>query len=360
MKSSITLPFLLAIILFSLPGHAQKNPFSASIQSSEDSINAFLKKNRAPGLAITVVVQGKVVWSKGFGFGDLEQKVPVDPAKTKFRIASISKSLTATGLAILYEQGKIQLDSSIYFYLPDFPKKRYRPTVRQLAGHIAGIRTYVGEEFFITKRYNSVTDAITIFQNDSLLFKPGTGYEYTTLGFNLLSAVMEKAVGKDFLSFMNEQVFKPLQMKNTVPDLTDSLIAFRSRPYEVRNGRWYNTRFVDNSYKWAGGGFLSTSEDLAKFGNQYLQPGFLKKETVELFTTSQKLADGTETAYGIGWGTRKDKKGKYWFGHSGGAVGGSSDLVIYPKEKVVVVILVNLSGAGIDYLAHTVADLFIH
>lgn len=354
-----TIPLLLTIFLFSVQGQAQKKVYTSAIQAGRDSIRIFMNQGKVPGVAIGVLVDGKVVWSQGFGYADLEQKVPVDPAKTKFRIASISKSLTAAGLAVLYEQGKIQLDSSIYFYLPGFPKKKYRPTIRQLAGHTAGIRWYQGEEFFITKHYATVKEGLSIFENDSLLFRPGTKFGYTSFGFNLLSAAMEKAAGMDFLSFMNEQVLKPRQLTNTVPDLTDSLIAHRSRFYEVRDNRWVNAPFVDNSYKWGGGGFLSSSEDLLKFGDQFLHPGPLKKETIELFTASQRLADGTETGYGIGWGCGTDKKGRKWFGHRGGAVGGASDILIYPNEKVVVVLLTNLSGAAINDLPAALADLFM-
>ena len=94
-----------------------------AIRASTDSIHAFMKRSQVPGLAVTVMIKGKIIWSEGFGYADLEQQVRVDPSKTKFRIASISKSITATGLAILYQRGKIQLDSSIYFYLPSFPEK---------------------------------------------------------------------------------------------------------------------------------------------------------------------------------------------------------------------------------------------
>jgi len=352
--------FVCACVVWgSLTANAQNKNYAPAIQSSRDSMFHFMKRNRVAGAAITVSVNGKVVWSEGFGFSDLEQHVKVDPAKTKFRIASISKSITATAMAVLYEQGKIQLDSSVEFYLPNFPKKKYRPTVRQLAGHLAGIRFYKGLEFLISKRYASLSDGLSIFQDDSLLCRPGTKYNYSTYGFNLLGVILEKASGREFLGLVGEQVFKPLQLNHTVADFNDSLIADRGRYYDVLGSGWVNAPFVDNSYKWAGGGFLSTSEDIAKFGSAYLRPGFLKQETIELFTTSQKLADGTETFYGMGWANAKDKKGIYWFGHSGGAIGGSSKLVVYPYEKIVVSLLTNITGAKIDNLANSIADLFM-
>jgi serine beta-lactamase-like protein LACTB len=351
--------FPVLFLLGALSADAQNRSYSQAIKLSRDSVLQFMKRSHVAGAAVTVSIDGKVVWSEGFGFADLEQRVPVDPAKTKFRIASISKSLTATGLALLYQERKIQLDSSLYYYLPDFPKKKYRPTLRQLAGHTAGVRAYLGDEFFISQRYASVAAALHVFDNDSLLFEPGTKYNYSSYGFNLLSAAMEKASGKDFLTFMRDRVLKPLQLKNTVPDFNDSIVAYRSRYYEVEGTGWRNSRYVDNSYKWAGGGFLSTSTDMTKFANAYIHPGIFNAETIALFTRSQTLANGKETGYGLGWASAVDRKNHRWFGHSGGAVGGTSRLVIYPKEKIAVAILTNITGAKMNDLPNSIADLFM-
>ena len=352
---------LVIILCLVLSGSiAQKKNYAKEINAAKDSVQRLMKANSIPGLSITVTVNGATVWAEGFGYADLEQKVRIDPGKTKFRIGSISKSLTAAGLGRLYEQGKIQLDSSIYYYLPDYPKLKYRPTLRQVAGHIAGIRHYRGSEFMISEHYLSVTDALKIFNSDSLLFKPGTKYQYSSYGFNLLSAVMEKASGKGFLNLMKESVFMPLQMNNTMPDLIDSLIDSRTRFYMISEKHLRNAPFVDNSYKWAGGGFISTSNDLSVFGNALLKNTFLKEETVSLLTTSQKLTDGKPTEYGIGFGSENDKAGRKYFGHSGGSVGGTSDMVIYPNEKVVVVILTNLSSARLGDLSNRVARLFMN
>jgi CubicO group peptidase (beta-lactamase class C family) len=267
--------------------------------------------------------------------------------------------LTASALGRLYEKNKIYLDSSVYFYLPDFPKKRYRPTVRQIGGHIGGIRHYKGNEFLIAKRYHTVAEGLKIFQDDSLLFKPATKYQYSSHGFNLLSAIMEKASGKDFLSLMYDEVFELLKLVNTVPDVTDSLISYRSRYYAVDDGKWINTPYVDNSYKWAGGGFLSTSEDLIIFGNALLGKDFLRTETISLLTSTQKLSNGEVTNYGIGFSTRRDNDGVTFFGHSGGSVGGTCNMVIYPEKEVVVVVLTNLTSADLKSCASKIAQLFM-
>lgn len=339
-------------------GSIAQEQYSTATGHARDSVTTLMKKRMIPGLAITVSVRGQVVWSEGFGYADLEQNVRVDPAATRFRIGSISKSLTAAALGKLLERQQIIPDSSIYFYLPDYPPYRYRPTVRQVAGHIAGIRHYRGDEFHISRRYATVEEGLTIFRNDSLLFEPGTKYQYSSYGYNLLSAVLEKASRKEFLLLMAAEVFSPLGMTNTSPDFNDSIVSNRTRFYEVSKGRWVNAPYVDNSYKWAGGGFVSTSEDICKFGNALLGDGFLQRTTIQELTQSQTLKDGSLTGYGMGL-TSAAANGLKFFGHSGGSVGGTSHMVIYPDEGIVVVILTNLSDARLGQMAHHIARLYM-
>ena len=350
---------LLAGIILLACMQCKKPTYHSQIQTARDSVSALIEKNQIPGLAITVMVDGELVWSEGFGHADVEQDVHVDPSKTRFRIGSISKSLTTFGLGRLYEQKKIHFDSSIYYYYPDYPRYKYRPSVRQVAGHLAGIRHYRGNEWLSATRFPTVAAGLSIFKNDSLLFRPGDRFEYTSYGFNLLSAVMEKASGKDFLKFMNEEVFKALKLNNTCQDLTDSIIYNRSRFYERSDGRLTNAPYVDNSYKWAGGGFISTAEDIASFGNALMGNPVLSDETIKLLTTPQNLNDGSLTTYGMGFGVRTDHYSRSFFGHSGGSVGGTSDMVIYPEEKIVVAVLTNLSDANVSRIAKEVAHIMM-
>ena len=332
----------------------RKQSREKAISQSRAAITALMESKKIPGLAITVMQQGEILWTEGFGHADLEHDVHVDPSRTKFRIGSISKSLTAAGLAKLYEEQRIFLDSSIYFYFPDYSKYQYRPTVRQLAGHIAGVRHYKGNEFLNTQHFAKVTDGLAMFKDDPLLFIPGERYEYTSHGFNLLSAIIERAAQQDFLAYMKQSVFIPLSLNQTCADMNDSIIYDRTKFYEVKDGKLINAPYVNNSYKWAGGGFISSAEDVAKFGNALLENKFLKPETLQLFTTPQKLNDGTSTTYGIGFACKEDFKGKPYFGHSGGSVGGTSNMVIYPDEKIVVVVLTNLSSAGLGDIAQEI------
>ena len=297
-----------------------------------------------PGLSLTVAVDGKIVYSEGFGYADLEERVPVWPT-TKFRIGSISKPLTATALVQLVEAGKLDLDAPVQKYVPSFPDKGAVITTRMLAGHLAGIRHYQGDEFKINQHYASVLDGLKIFENDPLVSPPGTKFNYSSYGFNLLSAVVESASGENFLAYMQKHVFDAMGLVHTTVDQNAQIVEQRSRFYEKeKDGALENAPYVDNSYKWAGGGFLSTSEDLVRFGSILLQPGFLKAESLKLLFTSQKTKSGEETGYGIGWGITKSPSGSKVYAHSGGSVGGTSQLIVYPETHVVVALVTNLTS----------------
>src|SRR5690348_7836007 len=314
-------------------------------QSNARKIAAELIARGIPGLAIAVAIDGKLAYAEGFGYADLEQRVPARPT-TKFRIGSISKPLTATALMQLVEQGKIDLDAPIQKYVPSFPDKGVRITPRLLAGHLAGIRHYQGDEFLISRHYDSVLDGLKIFENDPLVSPPGAAFHYSSYGFNLLSAAIESASGENFVSYMQNRVFLPLGLVDTLADQNRPLIEERSRFYSrEKDGPFENAPYVDNSYKWAGGGFLSTAEDLVRFGTALLRPGFLKESSLRLLFTSQKTNSGEETGYGMGWGIRKSKSGQRIFEHAGGSVGGSCQLILYPDSRVVVAFVTNLGDA---------------
>ena len=320
----------------------------------------FLQESGVSGLAITVGTTDGIIWSQGFGYADLEQGVPVDPARTKFRVGSTAKSMTAVAVGQLHERGKLDLDKPVQAYVPEFPEKSGAVTTRLLAGHLAGIRHYADEDEFLSAvSYESVVDALEIFSDDPLLFRPGAQFQYSTYGFNLISAVVERAAGEDFLDYMARHVFTPAGMDSTVPDHVLPLIPNRSRYYSMHDGEIVNAPWVDNSNKWAGGGFLSTSEDLVRFGQAHLSGALLHRETIEMMWTSQKTSAGKATGYGLGWMIGLDDSKRNVVRHSGGSVGGITELRIYPDQGLVVAVITNTAPANVRDLATEVAEYFL-
>ena len=332
--------------------------YAEVVDEARALVQADIAERGYPGIAIAVSVDGATVWSEGFGYADLEHRVPMSRS-VKFRVGSISKSMTAAAVASLVEDDRLDLDATVQQYVPSFPEKAHPVTTRQLGGHLGGIRHYRGNENFIRDPYATVLDGLSIFADDPLLHEPGTAFSYTSHGFNLLSAAVEGAAEQPFLDYMREAVFRPLGMRDTVADFVTPIIRGRTR-YYVRDdeGRLVNAPFVNNSYKWAGGGFLSTTGDVLRFANAHLDDGFLSKSSRELLFTEQKTRDGEGVGYGFGWFIRTRDDGRQLLSHSGGSVGGTSLMVMEPETRVVVVGLINLSGAD-NGVVREVLDLFI-
>jgi len=232
-------------------------------------------------------------------------------------------------------------------------------TLRQIGGHLAGIRHYLGLEFFSDLHYDDVFAPLEVFIHDTLHFAAGTKYEYSTYDWSLISAVMEKATGTHFLDIINQQVVKALILSDLKADQKDSVQYQRVGFYDYRDSLFVISPVVDVSNKWAGGGFLCTADDLARLSLALADTFFLHAVTRDQFTNSQKTNDGSLTYYGIGKGCGKDQKGRPWFGHSGGSIGGTSMLRIFPEQDLAVVTLINLTGADMDGVASKIAEIIL-
>ena len=367
MKRSLSV--LATVLWLAAPAVAQVHPptavgvassgYAAQIDSARALVQAFMATQDVVGLSVAVGARGELVWTEGFGHADLENRSPVTPA-TKFRVGSIAKSLTAVAIGQLHEAGRLDLDAPVQRYVPSFPEKRAPVTTRQLAGHIGGIRHYREGEFHSTERYPSLEAALGIFADDTLLFEPGTRYRYSTYGWNLISVIIEGASGEDYRTYMREHVLDPLGLRSTVADDPQLLIPWRSRFYErTEDGTIGNAPYVDNLYKLAGGGYLSTAQDLVRFGCAMTRAVPLRRETVQLLWTSQQTDDGEVTGYGIGWRVGLDHADRRVVSHSGGSVGGRSMLLIYPDDEVVVVVTANTTPLDYRGLPQQLADLFL-
>lgn len=316
-------------------------------------IQRFMEEQSIPGLQFAIAKEGSVIWKASFGFADVEQKVRLS-AHQKMRIASISKAITGIGVGKLIEQGKLDLSAEVQQYVPYFPRKQYPILVRDVAGHIAGIRNYRGNEYQNAKHFDTVREALGMFMEDSLEFRPRTRYQYATYNWNLMSAVVEGAAQSDFLTWMQREVFRPLGMTHT-----EAEDWRRARHHTVQyyqktpSGDLRPAPFVDNSNKWAGGGFLSTAEDVAILGAKVSAGQFLRPQTFQLLTTSLQLENGDFTGYGIGWAVDTQIQPKV-VGHTGSAVGGSSILAVQPESQTTIVLICNLQNVNLVPLAYRI------
>lgn len=350
------------VLLLSVAGVAGAQPAAApagnAIARARALIDHEMTRTLAPAVSVAVSRDGRLIWSEAIGCADVELQVPVSTT-TRLRIGSVSKPLTAAALGALVEEGRLDLDAPVQRYVPDFPKKAWPITTRQLAGHLAGIRHYERGEFEIREHYDSVRAGLAVFEKDALLFEPGTRFSYSTYGWNLIAAVIEGASGERFLDVMRKRVFGPAGLVHTGPDDPATIVPDRGHFYTRTDaGAIVNAGFVDNSLKWAGGGFVSTAEDLVTFANALLEGRLLKPETVRLLWTSQKTSDGKDTEYGLGWGVSRDAKGRLRVSHSGGAQGGTAYLVVYPDERLVAAMIVN-SDESFTGRTPRIAEMFL-
>lgn len=327
----------------------------SNLAKADSLLLQLIEDKKIPGLAITVVKEGKTILQKGYGYADIEKKIPVDPTKTVFRIASVSKNISATALAYMVAEGSIDLDTSFYEYVPYYPKKKWDFTIRQLAGHTAGIRGYQGMEYGLNKPY-SIKKSIEIFQGDDLLFEPGTDYHYNSYDWVLISLAMQEVSGIPFAQYVHEKVLKPLGMDATfTPEAQcDNLAVF----YSKNRFGFRKASPVNNYFKLAGGGYLSTSSDIAKLGQAYLNNQILDDAILDRFLTSETL-NGNKTYYGLGWQVSEDKKGRPFYGHVGNGVGGYSNFFVYPKRQMAFTILTNCTSPKIQDGLDEVIDALI-
>lgn len=313
-----------------------------------------------PGISIAIMQHGKTVFEEGFGYADLESKERVT-TKTQFRAASVSKIITVTALAKLTQEDLLDIDRPIQKYLPGYPQKKYPITARQLAGHLSGISHYSSSDSIQKRFYNSVSESLSVFSHIELLNEPGTVYNYSTHGYTLLSAIIERASQQTFLDYVKSTLFDHLEMHNTGPDMRSDVSQNMTVLYGL-NEKGLPERIEhpeDPSYKWGGGGMISTPSDLVKLGNAYLN-GFIKPEMVDQAFESQKLRSGEETGVGLGWRRSWDMDGRVIFEHAGAMGGARSVLSIYPNNGLVIAIMANTyRPRNIEETAHMLALPFL-
>lgn len=317
--------------------------------------NEFLKTSSAPGVALAVVLDGKKVWAQGFGKADLENPAPATP-EALFRLASVSKPLTATAILQLVERGKLDLEAEVQTYCPAFPKKQWPITSRQLLGHLGGIRHYnpdgkgdVPDDS--AKHFATMEESLTLFANDPLVSQPGTAFHYSTYGYTLLGCVLEGAAHEKYLEYMRANIFAPAGMNVTQVDDNLAIIPHRSRWYHrEEKGPVQNAGVLDSSYKIPGGGFVSSAEDMARYEEAMLADKLVKRSTRDLLWTAQKTTDGKFTEYGMGWGVNQ-KFGLNLYGHNGGQQGTSTTITLAPEKHAGIVVLANMDGVDTHGLA---------
>ncbi len=356
---------VISALLWAAVAQGQQRQLSADKQRQiEAAVSGFMASTHVPGVSVAVVENGEYEWASGFGSADLENNVPAGE-HTLYRLASISKPLTAVGAMELWERGKLELDAPIQKYCPAFPEKSKPITTRELMGHLGGIRHYKSDsqddsEIGNTKHFdNPIQGGIDFFKNDPLVAEPGSHFHYSTQGYTLVGCAIEGASGEKYSDFIRENVFAPAGMSQTQADDRFKIIPYRTRFYsKTKDGAVENADFLDSSYKIPGGGWLSSAEDMAHFEVAILAGKLLKRSTLDLMWTPLKPTDGSKDSYGLGFGVR-DENGMKAVGHDGGQQGTSTSFLIAPDQRAGVVVLTNMDGLDPNELAGEILKILL-
>ncbi len=355
----------------SVPSVTHSDPsrkWSDAVERGRQIMRAGLTEQNLPGLSVAVGVGGDIAWAEGFGWADLEKRVPVSP-NHRFRIGTASKALTSAAVGLLLEKDRLNLDDEIQTYVPEFPKKQSPVTLRQLMGHLAGVRTDGGDEGpLFSQRCERPVEGLHVFAERTLLFEPGTQYRYSSYGWILVSAAVEAAAHEPFLTVMREEIFDPLGMRDTRADSATKPIPDRVTFYFPRyaaDPRYGPDlmREIDYSCYAGASAFLSTPSDLVRFAMAINSGKLLQPATVQLLQTSQRLRSGQETGHGLGWDLETVMlagEQTRAVGHDGDSLGGMvASLMTFPERGIVVAVTSNISYADTISLALKIAQAFV-
>jgi CubicO group peptidase (beta-lactamase class C family)/tetratricopeptide (TPR) repeat protein len=334
-----------------------QSSYSEAIREFEKFVKEQMALDKAPGLSVGFM-KGDSIWITGFGYSDLENKVPAKP-ESSYRLASITKTITAIAVLQLVEAGKIDLDAEVQTYVPYFPKKKWPVTVRLLLGHIGGISHYKNYDVEgHIKVHKNTKEALAIFQDFDLIAEPGTKYNYSSYGFNLLGAVIEGASGQSYRDYIKKHIFDPLGMENSRMDDPVDLISNRVSGYRLIKGEVKNSEFVDVSSRFAGGGTRSTVVDLLRYAKGIIEGKLLKSQTWKLLFMSMATNEGRFTGYGMGWGVRP-WRGHFQVSHSGSQPETRTYILIFPTENFSIAVASNLEGVNLTPYVRRLAELVL-
>ena len=337
---------------FAVSGFAQEK----STSGLAAALNESLQEQQLVGLAAAWIEEGEVVRVFHLGFADREAEVPVGET-TLFRWASISKPLTAVAALQLVEAKKLDLAQDVRELVPEFPAQAWPITARHLLCHQGGVVHYtngkvvrVEREYTTERPFADVVVALDRFAASPLLFEPGTRYSYTTHGYMLLGAVVERAGGAPFAAQIEARIAKPLELSTLRPDYAWEEIPGRAVGYRRLGKIVVRSSDTDVSWKLAGGGYLSNVRDLAQFAAGLCGEELLPAASLRRMWTRQATNDGKRTGYGLGFSVAHSGD-RLRVSHSGSQEKTRTLMQVFPDERRGIVLMTNSEWAELAPIA---------
>lgn len=324
-----------------------------------DKVFEEFQTGNTPGAAVGVYKDGEIAFKKGYGQANLEMKIPIS-TNTDFRLASITKQFTAMCILILSERGELSFDDNLQKFFPDFPEYGSEITVKHLLTHTSGLLAY--ENFIddtVTVQLHD-SDVLEILKRqDSTYFEPGTMYRYSNTGYAVLALIVEKVSGKSFAQFLEENIFEPLHMYNSV--------AYQKGINEVPNRAFgyakTDSGFVDSDQSLTSavlgdGGIYTSVEDMYQWDLTLGTGKLISKELMNEAWQKAELSDGSEIDYGYGWRLDEYKELRRVY-HTGSTCGFSNVYMRFPEKNLSVIVLMNIPDLPAIEYGEKVADLYL-
>jgi len=313
-------------------------------------VQSYVTNNTYMG-SVLVARDAQVLFSKGYGSANLEWNVPNAP-NTKFRLGSVTKQFTAASILLLEERGKLSVNDPVKKYLPDAPAAWDKITIFHLLTHTSGIPNFTGFPDYAKLEPFATTaeQVVGRFRDKPLDFEPGEKWNYSNSGYVLLTYLIEKITGGSYKTFVQENIFTPLEMKDSGYDSNSAVIPHRASGYVLVNNQFENAGFVHMSVPQGAGALYSTTGDLLKWERGLFGGKVLRAATLEKMTTPFK----DDYAFGLGVRTVGGHKA---IDHGGAIQGFNTELAYYPEDKLTVVVLGNVNGAAPGEIAAKLAAL---
>ncbi|MFW9798002.1 MAG: serine hydrolase domain-containing protein [Candidatus Thorarchaeota archaeon] len=331
-----------------------------------DSLFSNWDRDDSPGCILAIVKDREIVYSKGYGMANLEHRVPIT-ADSVFRTGSVSKQFTAMCIALLVERRDISLDDSVRKYVPELPSYADKVTIRHMVHHISGIRSYtsllsISMLSLDTKDADMITKDMSIemvARQKTLEFKPGEKYEYSNSNYFLLGLIVERVSGKSLRRFAEDEIFKPLGMKNThYHDDCKMVVPNRAYGYAPKEGDGFEVS-MSNCEVVGDGCVFSSANDLLHWDSNFYDnklPG--GKRLIETMETSGILNSGDEYPYAFGL-FKSFHKGLPLIDHGGAWAGFRAYMGRFPEQRFSIILLANISNLPVGKLGKQVADLYL-
>lgn len=325
-----------------------------------------------PGLSMAIVDDGAVVYQNAYGMADLEHSVPVT-LRSPFKIASLTKPITAIAVLQLVERGLVALDRPVVDYVDGLPSQWRGTTVRQLLGHTSGLPDYLQapgwswrDSWRLTRDRDEV---VRMTAAAPMTFRPGEGMKYSNTNYYVLGMLIERASGATYAKYLDAHVFTPLAMSDTRVDSAADLVPHRVRGYTSERGSLRNAEFTSDTWAFAEGGVVTTAPDLARLEQALHGERLLKKASVDLMWAPTKLADGRDGVigdngagqpnhYGLGWFI-SSYKGRTLILAGGNKPGYSCTFFRFVDEGLTIILLSNLSSSPLYGMAGEIGEMYL-